>query len=66
MADLHIDDFYQDVTGLPLEQMFDSSLPASVARQRVTMAQQLRDARASGSSIRLAETAHLCFIRQPT
>lgn len=41
----------------------DSNLPASVARQRATLAQQLRDARASGSSIRLAETTHLCFVR---
>jgi hypothetical protein len=27
------------------------------------MAQQLRDARASGSSIRIVETAFLCFAR---
>lgn len=50
----------------PLEKMLDSDLPASVARQRATLAQQLRDARASGSSIQLAETAHLCFISRPT
>tara|TARA_R110002051_G_scaffold91654_2_gene161386 strand:- start:1084 stop:1530 length:447 start_codon:yes stop_codon:yes gene_type:complete len=49
----------------PLESRVDSGLPATVARQRATLAQQLRDARASGSSIQLVETAHLCFIRRP-
>jgi hypothetical protein len=49
----------------PAEEMLDPSLPASIARQRATLAQQLRDARASGSSIRVAEATHLCFLQSP-
>jgi hypothetical protein len=47
----------------PAQDLFDPSLPISVARQRATLAQQLRDAKASGSSTRMAETAFLCFAR---
>ncbi|GGC89725.1 hypothetical protein [Halopseudomonas salina] len=49
----------------PAKHMLDTNLPASIARQRATLAQQLRDAKASGSSVRMAETAHLCFLRSP-
>tara|TARA_R110001592_G_scaffold108031_3_gene302231 strand:+ start:7668 stop:8108 length:441 start_codon:yes stop_codon:yes gene_type:complete len=48
----------------PAQDLFDPSLPISVARQRATLAQQLRDAKASGSSTHIAETAHFCFARQ--
>jgi hypothetical protein len=50
----------------PLGEWLDSTLPASIARQRATPAQQLRDALASGSSIQLAEVVQRCFERSRT
>ncbi|MEH6564482.1 MAG: hypothetical protein V7756_04065 [Halopseudomonas sp.] len=41
----------------------DPALPASIARQRATLAQQLRDAINSGSSSLVYETVQRCFIR---
>ncbi|HDZ57357.1 MAG TPA: hypothetical protein ENI17_14285 [Pseudomonas xinjiangensis] len=47
----------------PVGDWLDRSLPASVARQQATPAQQLRDALASRSSTRLAEVIQCCFER---
>jgi len=40
----------------------DPSLPASIARQRATLAQRLRDALSSGSSSHLYDTVQYCFL----
>lgn len=47
----------------PIKELHDASLPPVIARQRATLAQQLRDARASQSSIQLANVVQLCFER---
>ena len=43
-------------------QARDPELPASIARQRATLAQRLRDALSSGSSSQLYDTVQHCFI----
>lgn len=45
----------------PVKEFHDDALPPSIARQRATLAQQLRDARASKSSIQLADVMQHCF-----
>ncbi|MFN3578928.1 MAG: hypothetical protein ACK4VV_00460 [Pseudomonas sp.] len=45
----------------PIAECQDSTLPATIARQRATLAQQLREARASQSSIQLANVVQRCF-----
>lgn len=42
----------------------DPDLPASIARQRATLAQRLRDALNSGSSSQLYDTVQHCFVRR--
>lgn len=45
----------------PIRELHDDALPPTIARQRATLAQQLRDARASQSSIQLANVVQRCF-----
>lgn len=45
----------------PIKALHDDTLPPTIARQRATLAQQLRDARASASSIQLANVVQHCF-----
>ncbi|WP_022963172.1 hypothetical protein [Halopseudomonas pelagia] len=45
----------------PVKAFHDDALPPSIARQRATLAQQLRDARASQSSTHLANVVQHCF-----
>ncbi|PKM05059.1 MAG: hypothetical protein CVV16_02630 [Gammaproteobacteria bacterium HGW-Gammaproteobacteria-6] len=45
----------------PVSEWQDDQLPASIARQRATLAQQLRNARASESSSQLAAVVQRCF-----
>lgn len=47
----------------PDRSLIDADLPASIARQKATLAQQLRDALASGSSTQLADAVQRCFQR---
>ncbi|MEH6388989.1 hypothetical protein [Pseudomonas profundi] len=47
----------------PAADWLDEALPASIARQRATPAQRLRDALASQSSTELAEIVQRCFAR---
>jgi hypothetical protein len=47
----------------PCSDLLDPGLPPSIARQRATLAQQLRDALASQSSVHLAEVVQRCFQR---
>lgn len=47
----------------PLKEFHDDALPPSIARQRATLAQQLREARASQSSTQLANVVQHCFQR---
>lgn len=47
----------------PSREMMDAQLPTSIARQKATLAQQLRDALASGSSTQLADVVQRCFTR---
>ncbi|WP_304638511.1 hypothetical protein [Pseudomonas sp.] len=47
----------------PCSELLDPALPPVIGRQRATLAQQLRDALASESSVRLAEVVQRCFER---
>lgn len=45
----------------PVKEFHDHTLAPSIARQRATLAQQLREARASQSSTQLANVVQYCF-----
>lgn len=47
----------------PERHSMSPDLPASIARQKATLAQQLRDALGSGSSTQIADVVQRCFQR---
>ncbi len=47
----------------PAPHLVDPQIPPSIARQKATLAQQLRDALANGSSTQLADVVQRCFGR---